>query len=42
MKAYGGREVYKMSGDWLPIVDEIRNYSCGEVAEYQELLDTLS
>jgi hypothetical protein len=26
---------------WLPIVDEIRNYSGTEMAEYQELFEAL-
>jgi hypothetical protein len=28
-------------GDWLPIVDEIRNYSGTEMAAYQDILETL-
>jgi hypothetical protein len=29
------------SGDWLPIVDEIRHYSDTEMVVYQDILETL-
>ncbi len=41
MKAYGDREVYKMSGDWLPTVDEIHKYCSTEEVSRQDLLDVL-